>query len=117
MKKCGDKRMAPSRSECDTPALVKRWEASSGSGGAMAQSVAKAETVNCDAKAQRGKATCSRLARATAPIGDEASYQSSNRRQVGSIVIPAVAAAAAVGLAIALVASGNGRGPVVVVSP
>lgn len=91
-----------------------------GSGGAMAQSVAKpakVAAVNCDTKAQRGKAVCSRVARATAPVGDGASYQSSNARPVGSIVLPAVAAAAAVGLAIALVASGNGRGPVVVVSP
>lgn len=91
-----------------------------GSGGAMAQSVAKpakAAALNCDAKAQRGKAACSRVARATAPVGAEASYQSSNARPVGSIVIPAVAAAAALGLAIALVASGNGRGPVVVISP
>ena len=46
-----------------------------GSGGAMAQSVAKpakAAALNCDAKAQRGKAACSRVARATAPVSAEA---------------------------------------------
>ena len=91
-----------------------------GSGGAMAQSVAKpgkVAAVNCDTKPQRSKVACNKVTRATAPVGDGASYQSSNARPVGSILLPAAAAAAAVGLAIALVASGNGRGPVVVVSP
>lgn len=91
-----------------------------GSGGALAQSVAasKAAAVNCDAKAQRGKSVCAKVVRSTEPLGSEASYQSSNARPVGSIVLPAVAAAAALGLAVALVSSGNGRGPVpVVVSP
>ena len=93
----------------------------SGSGPAFAQSVAapaKASSIRCDVTLKTGKNSCAKVARASAPLGDGVSYQSSNARPVGSIVIPAVAAAAAIGLAIALVSSGNGRGPVpVVVSP